>query len=128
MGFPSANCGRDRNLIFSRKTIVRSLFFACKEVFGKWCRPNYNSVVATFCHNIARDLPIAISDPALELNWFMLMMLAACFFIGVMDGRLPVSNGKYRLAAPTYRITLGALAEMIHGFRNTAESALPYRT
>ena len=38
------------------------------NVFGKWCRPNYNSVVATFCHNIAHDLPITISDPARELE------------------------------------------------------------
>jgi nucleoside-diphosphate-sugar epimerase len=43
-------------------------YYRLTNVFGKWCRPNYNSVVATFCHNIARDLPITISDPARELD------------------------------------------------------------
>ena len=47
---------------------ARCTIFRLKNVFGKWCRPNYNSVVATFCHNIAHDLPITISDPARELE------------------------------------------------------------
>ena len=110
---------------FSRKTRASVFVFRLQGVFGKWCRPNYNSVVATFCHNIARDLPIAISDPAREIELVYVDDVVRAF-IGVMDGRLPVSNGKYCLAAPTYRITLGALAEMIHGFRDSRVSlALP---
>ncbi len=99
--------------------------FACHGVFGKWCRPNYNSVVATFCHNIARDLPIAISDPAREIELVYIDDVVRAF-IGVMDGRLPVSDGKYCLVKPTYRISLGALAETIQGFRDSRVSlALP---
>ena len=95
--------------------------FRLSGVFGKWCRPNYNSVVATFCHNIARNLPIAISDPAREIELVYVDDVIRAF-IGVMDGRLPVSDGKYCLVEPTYRISLGALAEMIKGFRGSRGS------
>ncbi len=53
---------------FGREAGASVFVFRLPGVFGKWCRPNYNSVVATFCHNIARDLPIAISDPAREIE------------------------------------------------------------
>jgi UDP-2-acetamido-2,6-beta-L-arabino-hexul-4-ose reductase len=87
-------------------------------VFGKWCRPNYNSVVATFCHNIARDLPISISDPAREIDLVYIDDVVRNF-ISVMDGRLPVSNGTYCQVEPTHRISLGALAETIRNFRDS---------
>ena len=110
---------------FGGETGATVLVFRLHGVFGKWCRPNYNSVVATFCHNIARDLPIAISDPAREIELVYVDDVVRAF-IGVMDDRLPVSDGKYRLAKPTYRISLGALAETIHDFRDSRVSlALP---
>ncbi|ULO22240.1 NAD-dependent epimerase/dehydratase family protein [Sulfitobacter sp. CB2047] len=84
------------------------------NVFGKWCRPNYNSVVATFCHNIARDLPITISDPLAEIrlvhvddvvdNW--LTWLSA-----------PVPGVQVTSVEPEYRITLQDLADRLRGFR-----------
>jgi len=110
---------------FGRKTGASVFVFRLHGVFGKWCRPNYNSVVATFCHNIAHDLPIAISDPTREIELGYVDDVVRAF-IGVMDGRLPVSDGKYFLVKPTYRITLGALAETIQGFRESRVSlALP---
>ncbi|MBU2621775.1 MAG: NAD-dependent epimerase/dehydratase family protein [Proteobacteria bacterium] len=95
--------------------------FRLHGVFGKWCRPNYNSVVATFCHNIARDLPIAISDPTKEIELVYIDDVVRAF-VGIMDGFLPVPDGKYCLVEPTYRISLGTLAEMIKGFRNSRAS------
>ena len=59
---------------YAKASGARCTIFRLKNVFGKWCRPNYNSVVATFCHNIAHDLPIAISDPGRDWNWCMWMM------------------------------------------------------
>jgi UDP-2-acetamido-2,6-beta-L-arabino-hexul-4-ose reductase len=110
---------------FSRETGASVFVFRLPGVFGKWCRPNYNSVVATFCHNIARDLPIAISDPAREIELVYIDDVVHSL-IGVMDSRLPVSDGKYCLVEPTYRIFLGALAEIILGFRDSRVSlALP---
>ena len=55
-------------LSYSRETGADGLIYRLPNLFGKWCRPNYNSVVATFCHNIARELPITVSDPAAELE------------------------------------------------------------
>lgn len=52
----------------ARETGAQALVYRLPNLFGKWCRPNYNSAVATFCHNIARDLPITVSDPAVELE------------------------------------------------------------
>ena len=110
---------------FGRETGASVFVFRLHGVFGKWCRPNYNSVVATFCHNIARNMPIAISDPAREIELVYIDDVVRAF-IGVRDGRLPVSNGRYCLVEPTYRISLGALADTIQGFRDSRVSlALP---
>ena len=110
---------------FGREMGASVFVFRLFGVFGKWCRPNYNSVVATFCHNIARDLPIAISDSTREIGLVYVDDVVRAF-IGIMDGCLPVSDGKYCLAEPTYRISLGALAETIQGFRDGRVSlALP---
>lgn len=110
---------------FGRETGAAVFVFRLHGIFGKWCRPNYNSVVATFCHNIARDLPIAISDPAREIELVYVDDVVRAF-IGVMDTRLPVSDGQYYQVKPSYRISLGALAETIRGFRDSRVSlALP---
>jgi UDP-2-acetamido-2,6-beta-L-arabino-hexul-4-ose reductase len=110
---------------FGGNTGASVFVFRLPSVFGKWCRPNYNSVVATFCHNIARDLPIAISDPAREIE-LVYIDDVVCAFIGVMDSRQPVSDGRYCLVEPTHRVSLGALAETIQGFRDSRVSlALP---
>jgi UDP-2-acetamido-2,6-beta-L-arabino-hexul-4-ose reductase len=100
---------------------VSVFVFRLHGVFGKWCRPNYNSVVATFCHNIARDIPIAISEPAREIELVYIDDVIRAF-IAVMDGYLSGSDGKYCLAEPTHRISLGALAAMIHDFRDSRTS------
>ncbi len=110
---------------FGRETGASVFVFRLFGVFGKWCRPNYNSVVATFCHNIARDLPIAVSDPAHEVDLVYIDDVVRAFS-GIMDNRLPGSAGKYCIAEPTYRISLGALADAIQGFRDSRVSlALP---
>lgn len=110
---------------FGRRTGASVFVFRLHGVFGKWCRPNYNSVVATFCYNIARDLPITVSDSGKEIELVYIDDVVHAF-IGLRDGRLPVSDGKYCLAPPTYRISLGALADTIQGFRlNRVSLALP---
>ncbi|XWN31268.1 MAG: NAD-dependent epimerase/dehydratase family protein [Devosia sp.] len=84
------------------------------NVFGKWCRPNYNSVVATFCHNIARDLPIQVNDPDAQLR--------LVHIDDVIDGWLtwlatPGEGVQVTAAAPEYRITLKALADTLQSYR-----------
>jgi len=92
--------------------------FRLPGVFGKWCRPHYNSVVATFCYDIARNLPITISDPIREIE-LVYIDDVICTFIGLMESRKPAQDGDYCKVVPTYRITLGSLADMIRGFRES---------
>jgi len=95
--------------------------FRLPGVFGKWCRPNYNSVVATFCYNITRGLPINISDPEnnIELVYIDDVMRS---FIKAMEGSEgPQENGFYNVT-PTYTITLGKLADTIYFFRDSRKS------
>jgi len=103
---------------FGRETGASVFVFRLHGVFGKWCRPNYNSVVATFCNNISRDLPIEISDPAREVELVHIDDVVRAF-IGIVDGSQPAFEGEYCTAKPTYRISLGALAETISGFRDS---------
>jgi len=105
---------------YARRSGARAVIYRLTNVFGKWCRPNYNSVVATFCHNLARGLPITISDPARELELVYIddVMQAFAAEIGSPD-----SGGVcQRDVAPTYRITLGRLAETIQAFQQMRET------
>jgi UDP-2-acetamido-2,6-beta-L-arabino-hexul-4-ose reductase len=96
--------------------------FRFKNVFGKWCRSNYNSVVATFCHNMARDLPIEVSDPSRELELVHVDDVIAAL-LAEMDRPGPYEHG---IVAPdrisAYRLTLGDLAGRIQSFREMQQS------
>lgn len=85
------------------------------NVFGKWCRPNYNSVVATFCHNIANDLPIQINDPAVQLSLVYVDDVVEEFIraIGAISAGVSWPEVK-----PAYRIGLGELADQVRAFGN----------
>ena len=96
------------------------IIYRLKNVFGKWCRPNYNSVVATFCHNIARDLPITISDPDYELKLVYIDDVIE-YFVKETQGQEP-SGVYYREVIPTFKITLGRLAELLYSFREMRQS------
>lgn len=101
---------------------VPAYVFRLPNVFGKWCRPNYNSVVATFCHNIARDLPIQVNDPAATLTLVYVDDVLAQF-VEIMAGRLPAPrSGEFASVTPQYQTTLGALAEQLQGFRRSRDS------
>jgi UDP-2-acetamido-2,6-beta-L-arabino-hexul-4-ose reductase len=90
------------------------------NVFGKWARPNYNSAVATFCHNIARDIPINIHDPAMPLTLVYVDDVVG-EFIATLDA-LPKPG--FRDVHPTYVTTVGEVADMIRGFRNDRTESL----
>jgi UDP-2-acetamido-2,6-beta-L-arabino-hexul-4-ose reductase len=96
--------------------------FRLSNVFGKWARPNYNSAVATFCHNIARDEPISIHDPAaaLRLNYIDDVIHA---FLEILEGRGPAESG-LRTVSPVYETTVGAVAALIAGFRDGREAMI----
>lgn len=106
-------------LRYSEETGAPVYIFRLPHVIGKWCRPNYNSVVATFCHNIARDLPIEIADPAYPLNLVYIDDLVDTF-AGIMLAGTP--KGPYCDVVPSYPITVGELAEQLREFRQSRTS------
>ncbi|MDF1589160.1 MAG: NAD-dependent epimerase/dehydratase family protein [Gammaproteobacteria bacterium] len=89
------------------------------NVFGKWCKPNYNSVVATFCHNISHDLPIQINDPSVPLTLVHIDDVVSSF-VGVMS-ELPKET-LYVDVEPVYQTTVGELADQLVQFKKSRES------
>jgi UDP-2-acetamido-2,6-beta-L-arabino-hexul-4-ose reductase len=91
------------------------------NVFGKWCRPNYTSAVATFCHNIVHDLPITVNDPAAALRLVYVDDVAAAFLSHLgQDG-----HGAHVVeVAPVYETTVGELAEQLYAFKRSRTSML----
>ena len=93
-------------------------------VFGKWCRPNYNSVVATFCHNIAQGLPIRIDNPDASLPLVYIDDVVSAI-IDVLD--TPTEGAAWGLVDPAYVITLGELAAQIRAFETSRETLITER-
>jgi len=100
---------------YARKSGAPAMIYRLKNVFGKWCRPNYNSVVATFCHNIARDLPVTASDPDREIELIHIDDVVSCFLRNMENA---AGRGiRYLEVEPVYKTGLGALAELVRSFR-----------
>lgn len=108
---------------YSMRTGAPIRIFRLPGVFGKWGRPNYNSVVATFCHNIAYNLPIAISDPAREIELIHVDDVIAAF-LATLKARSISSGPLFLTASPVFRVALGRLAEKLHAFRSARETLI----
>jgi UDP-2-acetamido-2,6-beta-L-arabino-hexul-4-ose reductase len=100
------------------------IIFRLPGVFGKWCKPNYNSVVATFCHKIACDLPIEISDSAASLRLAYVDDVITSFLAAL---ETPVSGVTKLMVEPEYSVTLGELAEQIRAFANCRTNLITER-
>jgi UDP-2-acetamido-2,6-beta-L-arabino-hexul-4-ose reductase len=105
-------------LSFSRETGSTVNVFRLTNVFGKWARPNYNSAVATFCHNISHGLPITVTDPSTPLRLSYVDDVVASF-IGLLDK--PATNGFVGIE-PIYETTVGQVAEIIRSFADSRNS------
>ena len=120
--------GEELFFAYGKETGAKVLVYRFPNLFGKWCRPNYNSAVATFCHNIANDLPIQVNDPTTELELLYIddlvdEMLDAlegkehrCEFDGVDTVLCP--QGRYCAAPVTHKVTLGQIVELLDSFKN----------
>ena len=98
--------------------------FRLPNVFGKWSRPNYNSVVATFCHNIARDLPIQVNNPDAAVSLVYVDDVVQRF-VQLMDGAAPcVDTEGFDQVQPVYATTVGQLADAIKGFRGNRDTLM----
>lgn len=102
---------------YGRETGAPVYVFRFTNVFGKWSRPNYNSAVATFCHNIARDLPITVNDPNTLMRLVYIDDVVHAL-IELLDGRATL-DGDFCTAEPTHTVTLGRIAELLRSFRES---------
>ena len=124
------------NLLFdyANKTGARVLVYRFPNLFGKWCRPNYNSAVATFCNNVANDLPITINDRSTELELLYIDDLVYEMFDALegkehrceFDGLTAVENenGKFCFVPTTHRVTLGEISDLLEKFKSQPISLL----
>ena len=124
----SKKAGEDLFLKYGEDTGAPVYVYRFPNLFGKWCRPNYNSAVATFCHNIANDLPIKVNDPSVELEFLYIDDLIAemmdalkgrphrCEFDGI--GVFPVPQGRYCYCPVTHKITLGGIVDLLYRFHD----------
>jgi UDP-2-acetamido-2,6-beta-L-arabino-hexul-4-ose reductase len=108
---------------FSRSRGCPVVIFRLQNAFGKWCRPNYNSVTATFCHNIAHDLPLTISDPNRELELVYIDDIIA-MFLAVLDTPPEPGQCEFRQVKRSFKVTLGGLAARIRSFRESRRSVV----
>lgn len=119
--------GENLFLDYGRETGARVLVYRFPNLFGKWCRPNYNSAVATFCNNIANDLPIQVNDRSTELELLYIddlveEMLDAlegkehrCEFDGLTA--VPTAEGRYCFVPTTHKATLGEIVDLLESFK-----------
>lgn len=122
----SKKAGEELFFDYASKTGAKVLVYRFPNVFGKWCRPNYNSAVATFCHNIAHNLPITVSDRTIELELVYIddlvdEMIAAlqggehrCGFVGAEA--VPDASGRYCMVPVSHRATLGDIVDLLETF------------
>ena len=122
----SKKAGEELFFDYSKETGAKVLVYRFPNLFGKWCRPNYNSAVATFCNAFANDLPFTVNDPSVELELLYIddlvnEMLAGlqgkehhCEFDGVET--VMKADGRYCAATVTHKVTLGEIVELLKSF------------
>ena len=130
----SKKAGEDLFFRYSEETGARVYVYRFPNLFGKWCRPNYNSAVATFCNNIANDLPIQVNDRAIELTLLYIDDLVdemfailrgmphRCEFNGLNE--VAKADGKFCDCPITHKVTLGEIVDLLNKFKNQPSTLL----
>lgn len=130
----SKKAGEELFWEYSKETGAKVLVYRFPNLYGKWCKPNYNSAVATFCNNIANDLPITVNDPSVELELLYIddlveeMILALkgqehhCEFEGLEI--LPSVEGRFCYSPVTHKVTLGEIVELLYKFKEMPKTLL----
>ena len=130
----SKKAGEDLFLQYGEENGVKVLVYRFPNLYGKWCRPNYNSAIATFCNNIANDLPITVNDPSVELEVLYIddlveEMISAlkgeehhCEFEGLEV--LPKEDGRYCYCPVTHKATLGEIVDLLQQFKQMPKTLM----
>ena len=130
----SKKAGEELMFEYEKETGAPVLVYRFPNLFGKWCRPNYNSAVATFCNNIANDLPIQVNDRSVEMELLYIddlvdEMITAlkgeahrCEFDGVET--VPTEGGRYCYCPITHKITLGEIVDLIYSFADQPKTLM----
>ena len=130
----SKKAGEELLFAYGEETGAKVLVYRFPNLFGKWCRPNYNSAVATFCNNIANDLPITVNDPSVQLELLYIddlvdEMVAAlegrehrCEFEGI--DTVLTENGRYCAAPISHKVTLGEIVELLDSFKSQPQTLI----
>lgn len=108
---------------FCARQSGHAVIYRLKNLFGKWCRPNYNSVVATFCYQAANDMQLTIHEPGKELELIYIDDVVSEMMAVAFERELP-QGAVFREVGPVYRTTVGELAELIRSFRDTRKTLL----
>lgn len=110
-------------LAYGKEAGAAGMIYRLPNLFGKWCRPNYNSAVATFCHHIAREAPITVSDPAVELELVYIDDLID-EILNAMEGQPHRTDGAYCSVPVSYRVTLGEIVRLLQTFHHQPQTLL----
>ena len=126
--------GEELFFAYGQETGAEVLVYRFPNLFGKWCRPNYNSAVATFCHNIANDLPIQVNDRAIELELLYIDDLVEEMLDALenrphrcdYEGLVPVygDQGRYCVVPTTHKVTLGQIVDLLDAFKNQPKTLM----
>ena len=119
----SKKAGEDLVFAYGKETGAKVYVYRFTNVFGKWCRPNYNSAIATFCHNIARDLPIQVNDPSVNMRLVYIDDVVA-ELIAALKGSANIDEQGYCFVPVEHKTTLGEIVDMIYFFRKSRETKL----
>ncbi len=130
----SKRAGEELFFRYARETGSKVLVYRFPNLAGKWIRPNYNSAVGTFCHNIAHDLPITVNDPSVELELLFIDDLMEAMYDALegkeqhcdYDGIAPVPNesGLFCWAPVTHKATLGRIVELLQSFHDQPKTLI----
>ena len=116
----SKRAGEQLMFDYSKETGAKVLVYRFLNIFGKWCRPNYNSVVATFCNNIANDIPIKVSDPNRVINLVYIDDVVEELIAAL--NQLEHYDGDFCIVPVMYTITLGRIADLLYSFREMPQT------
>lgn len=116
----SKKAGEELIFQYGKENGVKVFVYRLPNVFGKWCRPNYNSAVATFCHNIAHGLPIQVNDPNVVMNLVYVDDVVVSFIDKLKNGKPDAEI--YSEVTPVHTIKLGEIADLINSFKSSRET------